>query len=47
MIDLILVLIILSMVIPALLYVIKSKKNGVKCIGCNSECSSNCSENKI
>lgn len=47
--DLIVILIIAVIIGLALTYIIHSKKKGIKCIGCPSDCSkcsSKCSSNK-
>lgn len=42
--DIIVVLILLAVVIPGIRYIIKSKKNGQRCIGCpnGSKCNGHC-----
>ncbi len=47
--DLIVILILAIIIAGALIYIIRSKKKGVKCIGCPSDCSkcnSKCLPNK-
>ncbi len=43
--DMIIIAILLLIVILALCYVYKAKKNGKKCIGCPDACSCNSSKN--
>lgn len=40
--DLIIVLVLIGIVGAAVLYVIKARKKGVKCIGCPNGCNGNC-----
>ncbi len=42
--DFMIVLILLAVLIPAVVYIVKAKKKGQKCIGCpnGSKCSGNC-----